>query len=396
MNMISLAILLCISTKITVTYSHNTWEYLNSTLPKGISDMTATYSDSNSNIYIFGGCDSGNSRADFDPNMFICTNVSDEGYIFDPSDNSFTSTKTMPRTRYRHSSAILDGKIYLVGGRDVMDNILTDVDVYDIASDTWTTPFQLEPIMAKSDFGMFSYNANLYMMGGYDSAYTASNSTFKLDMSTLAVTELSNMVESRGDIYAERIGNVVVVTGGFTHEDYFCQAKNSTERYDISQDSWVKMNDMNINRGDQALVALENYLFALGGEYKITCTGDAAESTTPADEVDVLDLSTASTTTPWTKLDDIPDNRFRFTGEAHPPTDTIYIFGGQKYYDVDCDCYAVSDKVLAYHVHHDTFSQKLVDTASTKSAGFEVTSLGGFNVFGTTVVFTFLVVLSLI
>jgi len=392
--MISLPIpfLLCIAIKVTLTYADNTWEYLDSTLPKGISDMTATYSDSDSKIYIFGGCDSGNTRADFDPKMFICTNVSDEGFIFDPSDNSFNSTKTMPRERYRHSAAIWQGKIYLVGGRDVMDNIITDVDVYDIASGTWTTPFQLDPVMAKSDFGMFSYGDSFHMAGGYDSGYTASNSTYKLDMNTLAVTELSNMVESRGDIYAERIGDIAVVAGGFTHEDYFCQAKNSTERYDISKDKWVKMNDMNINRGDQALVALEHYLFALGGEYKITCTGDAAESTTPADEVDVLDLSTATTSTPWTKLDDIPDNRFRFTGEAHPPTDTIFIFGGQKYYDVDCDCYDVSDRVLAYHVHHDTFPTKL---GSTKSAAFEVTSLG-FSVFGTTAAFAFLVALSLI
>lgn len=362
---------LYLSTTITPAYSGNTWEYLTTTLPKAVSDMSSTYAESSEKIYLFGGCESGNTRADFNPNMFICTSVSKEGFIFNPEESSFDSTAVMPRERYRHSAAVLNGNVYLIGGRDSEDNIILDVDVYNIEGNIWRTPFQLESVMAKSDFGMFAYDNSLYMMGGYDSNYTTSDATYKLDTITLAVQELSKMIESRGDIYAKRIDNMALVTGGFTHEDDFCQAKNSTEMYDISNDVWVEMNDMNINRGDQALVALDQYVFALGGEYKIKCSGDPAESTTPSDEVDVLDLSTPNT--PWRKLDDIPDNRFRFTGEAYPPTDTIYIFGGQKYYDLDCDCYDVSDKVLAYHVHHDTFLENLMGEVTTaESAAFQV------------------------
>ena len=264
-----------------------------------------------------------------------------------------------------------------VGGRDVEDNIITDVDVYDIATNSWSTSFQLEAIMAKSDFGMFANDNSLYMVGGYDKDYTASNSTYKLNLGTLGVEELGNLVESRGDIHAEIVGDKAVVTGGFTHENGFCQAKNSTEIFDLSTNEWTQLDDMNIHRGDQAVVSLDNLLFVIGGEYKIKCSGDPAESTTPSDEVDVLDLSATSS---WRKLDEIPDNRFRFQGEAFPPTDTIYIFGGQKYYDVDCDCYAVSDKVLAYHVHMEDLQEEIGAAAMGDSGAFDVNAMS-FAVF---------------
>ena len=38
----------------------------------------------------------------------------------------------------------------------------------------------------------------------------------------------------------------------------------------------------------------------------------------------------------------------RFVAVAHEPSDSIYIFGGQNYYNASCDCYPVSEKALKF------------------------------------------------
>lgn len=350
-----------------------TWEYLNRTMPKPISDMTATYVPQTKRIYIFGGCDAttGNSRADFDPNLFICTGVSSDGFIFNPVDKSFDSV-IMPRERYRHAASVVNEQIYLVGGRDLEDNIILDVDVYDVVNKTWSTPFVLNKSIAKSDFGMFPHeNRFLYLVGGYEQDYTASKSVYKFDTISKSVEEVAPMIEARGDIFAEHDGFAAFVTGGFTHEDGFCQAKSTTEKYLILDNEWEEMDSMNMNRGDQAVVSLGEYLFALGGEYKDDCTSDPAESTVASDSVDVLNLDVINPQ--WTKLDDIPDDRFRFTGESDPDLNTIFIFGGQKFYDPDCECYPTSDAILGYKL--DTVALKDLthpSGTSPSSAGFSL------------------------
>jgi len=338
-----------------VTYvKANKWVFLETNLPKPMSDMTATYDSGTSKIYIFGGCDSynGNERLEPGSSIFACNSITESAYAFDPTKEKFLELKDMPRERHRHSASLVNGKIWVVGGRDVEDSIVYEIDVYDPVTNEWATPtaiFSLD----RSDFGMFSVGQFLYIVGGYDTNYNAMNTTIQLDTETLDVKELSNLIKERGDIHVEHIGDFAYVTGGFTHSNGFCQALNSTEKYDIKNNEWKSLPSMNQNRGDQALVGVEGALYVLGGEYKVECTGDPGEYTSASDEVDMLDLT--SKNSDWVNIGEIPDDRFRFVGEAFPETDTIYVFGGQKYFDPDgCSCYATSDKVMAYSVSSGT------------------------------------------
>ena len=92
---------------------------------------------------MLGSCENGNSRSDFNSNTLIYTHVLDEGNMFDPVNNSLTSANTMPRTLHCHYHAILEVKIYLACSCNMMDNILTDANNYDIVSDTWIMPCEL-------------------------------------------------------------------------------------------------------------------------------------------------------------------------------------------------------------------------------------------------------------
>jgi hypothetical protein len=67
--------------------------------------------------------------ANDDGGSFVCFSISKSLYTFDPEDEEFEQLVDLPRPRYRHSSAIVKNKVWLVGGRDINDNLIPEVDV---------------------------------------------------------------------------------------------------------------------------------------------------------------------------------------------------------------------------------------------------------------------------
>ncbi len=115
-----------------------TWVESSTSLPKPLSDMTATYmngkggSDTNGFIILFGGCDSpnGNQRDKSQSQMqFYCLSVTNSTFLYDPYQNSVTKVKDAPNPRYRHVAVSFNEEIYMLGGRDLADNFVTAIDV---------------------------------------------------------------------------------------------------------------------------------------------------------------------------------------------------------------------------------------------------------------------------
>jgi N-acetylneuraminic acid mutarotase len=104
---------------------------LDTVLPKPLSDLTATRVDDV--VYIVGGCDAEDgNRFEAEIGEFLCGSISDKLYRFDPSTEQFTELSSMPTPRYRHASvavATTGGAIIVIGGRDLADDIISDVDV---------------------------------------------------------------------------------------------------------------------------------------------------------------------------------------------------------------------------------------------------------------------------
>ena len=83
-------------------------------------------------IVVFGGCDSpgGNERNKTnDLVTFYCTSVTNATYIFNPFKNTFQRMADAPHPRYRHVAAVFNGELYVLGGRDLADNLVTAIDV---------------------------------------------------------------------------------------------------------------------------------------------------------------------------------------------------------------------------------------------------------------------------
>jgi len=62
--------------------------------------------------------------------------VSDETLVYDPANDSWTKKTSMPTPVYKYVSAVIDNKIYLIGGRSY-GTIHNLTQIYDIETDTW-------------------------------------------------------------------------------------------------------------------------------------------------------------------------------------------------------------------------------------------------------------------
>ena len=76
----------------------------------------------------------------------------------------WTNGSKMPTPRSAMAAALLDDKIYVVGGQGSKVKKDKIVEVYDIKSDKWTPgPSLPEPL---DHLGMASYDGKLYVVGG--------------------------------------------------------------------------------------------------------------------------------------------------------------------------------------------------------------------------------------
>ncbi|KAL7427631.1 hypothetical protein ACHAXH_000653 [Discostella pseudostelligera] len=370
------------------------WSYLPVEMPTPLSDMSVDILSVNGNdkesIILTGGCDSADGNVYFEADWgegFACSSVTSKVYAFDPIHNSTTSTWTgtftsladMPRPRNRHASTVVNGLLCVFGGRDVSDALIAEVDCYDSATNTWSTPTSLPSERQVSDFTAFTDETKnvVYLVAGYDSFYTALDTVTMVDMSDMENISFSNgpsLKGERGDIDSAVVDSrYVYVSGGFTHENNYSNPLNTVEMFDLETYTWSDVDALNQERGDKQLVSLDGKVFALGGEEKLDVSGTVNEEELPElgarsevlDTVEVLNPMDDGNGAQWVKLADMPAQLFRFAAakwkdeaedeaevveDHHHDHGYIFVLGGQVGYDAECKCFRTTDHVMVMDV----------------------------------------------
>ncbi len=163
----------------------NTWTPL-APMPQAAMMATAVYYPTTNKIYVFGG-ENGDSGVNY--------NVTQ---IYDIATNTWSAGATMPDVRSfaagGYNSA--DGKIYLATGYNTgtVDSAQPNTWQYDPAADTWTdltgtAPFP-HPVGGAAS-GVI--NGHLYVAGGRDAANTIVNNTFDYDIAGNTWTQRADM-----------------------------------------------------------------------------------------------------------------------------------------------------------------------------------------------------------
>ncbi len=79
---------------------------------------------------------------------FTAAEFTDRNEEYDPKTNAWTFKADMPIARSNFATAVIDGKIYCIGGTGI-NSMVTVTDVYNPANDTWETKASLPEIVSR-------------------------------------------------------------------------------------------------------------------------------------------------------------------------------------------------------------------------------------------------------
>ena len=100
------------------------------------------------------------------------------------------------------TSAVLNGKIYVIGGLNAAGKNIASVEVYDLGTDKWSNT-TIAPLPETRDHAAAAaYNGKLYVVGGYDNMRNPSNKLFIYDLATNKWQEGKPMPTARGALTA--------------------------------------------------------------------------------------------------------------------------------------------------------------------------------------------------
>ena len=177
------------------------------------------------------------------------------------SINSWTTKASMTTARDYHQVAVLDGKIYAIGGYNDNDNAhLKSVEKYDPETNTWAPRASMTT--ARSDHRVAIVDGKIYVMGGYNETNGYLNSVEKYDPATNIWTSKASMHTARGKHQVAVVGGKIYVIGGW---NIHSGALNLVEEYDPTTDTWITKASMLTAREGFQVAVVEGKIYAIGG-----------------------------------------------------------------------------------------------------------------------------------
>ncbi len=171
-------------------------------------------------IYLIGG----RVRATKDARLFDDHIDSVRNEVFDPTTQRWSIRANAPTARNSAASAVIDGKIYVVGGRKFVKNAdgtthqvnVPNLEVYDPKLDRWETRSPMP--QAQGGLAATSLNGKLYVFGGEQ--WVPEQKVFAegwvYDPRTNGWEALPPLPTPRHGLGAATVGNRIFVFGGGT------------------------------------------------------------------------------------------------------------------------------------------------------------------------------------
>ncbi|MBN2314543.1 MAG: hypothetical protein JXM79_11480 [Sedimentisphaerales bacterium] len=229
---------------------------------------------------------------------------------YDPSTNTWARKADMPTARGNMvgSSAVVDGKIYVIGGDDNVSWAWPTVEEYDPATDTWTRKTD----MPTSRWGLATctVNGKIYAIGGAPTSYTGLNAVEQYNPIADTWTRKANMPTGLWGLCAKVVNGKIYAFGGRTGTT----AVPNTYEYDPATDTWTRKADMLLPTSQMGSAVLGDKIIVIGGWH--------ISSRFPYTTVQMYDTETDV----WTIEGDAPFLRAVFTAEV--VNNRIYAIGG--------------------------------------------------------------------
>lgn len=189
-------------------------------------------------IYIFGGSDA--------------APVNDM-WRWDPADGTWTPLAPMPTAKMSHQGVYYNGKIYVPGGYTGSAH-LTEIAIYDIATDTWTTG-AAEPTARTGT--TVAFDNRVYVFAGNPGP---SDETLIYDIALDSWSYGAQMPVATTYGRAIAVGAYGYYIGGHSGT-----STPAVHRYDFDGDTWTTLAPMQTGRMSPELMADGSYIYAVNG-----------------------------------------------------------------------------------------------------------------------------------
>lgn len=180
-------------------------------------------------------------------------------FVYDPATDSWEQKAPMPTARGYLSAAVVDGKLYAIGGTSAWPNRTGKVEMYDPDTDSWQTKAPMPT--ARSGFCAEALNGKIFVMGGVDaSGYKDVLEVY--DPATDTWIEKMEMPQTRSIFGSAVVNDLLYAYGGAL--DDVTPLLNIIQ-YGPETDSWAETDDMPELKAAFASAVADNCIYGIGG-----------------------------------------------------------------------------------------------------------------------------------
>jgi len=178
---------------------------------------------------------------------------------YDPATDTWTTKSEMPTGRYQHSTSVVDGRIYVIGGSPSYPwSPIRALDVYEPATDTWTREGNIPVPRYTSSSSVV--DGKIYVFGGYSNGHSAD----EYDPMTDTWTRKAAMPIARHGLSTSVLDGKIYAIGGHPgHSPYPGIA--AVDVYDAATDTWTTATDMPTGRFCPSTGVVDGKIYAIGG-----------------------------------------------------------------------------------------------------------------------------------
>ena len=237
---------------------------------------------------------------------------------YDPETNVWKKKAGMPTARMWLTTAVVNGKIYAIGGLDsYLGKVLRTVEVYDPILDSWTRKADMHT--ARRSLSSAVVNGKIYVIGGTDTTCCPPSKLFCLveeyDPVTGVWTKKADMPTSRIGASLCTVDKKIYAIGGCG----LSSGLQVVEVYDPKVDIWTAKSEMLTKRLGHSASVVDGKIYVIGG------TPWGPEK--PHKTMEEYNLHTDT----WTTTGYMVTPRMSLG--AGVVDGKIYVIGGQIYYD---------------------------------------------------------------
>ncbi len=263
---------------------------------------------------------------------------------YDPRTDQWRRRTDMPMARFLFGAAVVDEKIYVIGGTRNGPDKMARVDIYDPALDRWSRGTDMPT--PRNALSAVAVGGKIYAIGGWGMDVDRSAKDFSsvevYDPQADSWATATDMPTPRSHMMLAAVGGKIYAIGGWLRRAGVQVALTTVEVYDVAADTWTRAADIPTGRWVPSGGVIDGRIYVLGGW--IT---DGGNDRTALASVEVFDSAEGE----WARDADLPMARAAHSVIAL--AGEFYLFGGVSGHDrmagtalARIDVYRPSDPAL--------------------------------------------------